>query len=213
MQELDGLLYRFLWNDKIARVKKETVTTQISDGGLKMINIYSFHIAQKAMWVKRLVTNSTSKWSHLFRLMCGTQTDMLDYKLPEVSLSKLQNTKFHHRVLQCWFQIKGRPPDTTQEILKEYICFNKYITIANHTIIPKFLGKNQDINFLKVYNLLGDHDQIGFSPEIKLKLQLNINLLKLNSLINAIPAEWISPYITVITISCCNSKQTQYLCS
>ena len=67
LQELDGLLYGFLWNDKIARVKKETVTAQISEGGLKMINIYSFHIAQKAMWVKRLVIDSTSKWSHLFR--------------------------------------------------------------------------------------------------------------------------------------------------
>ena len=116
--------------------------------------------------------------------------DMLDYKLPAVSLLKLQNTKFHHQVLQCWFRIKGRPPDTTQDILNEYICFNKYITIDNHPIIPEFLGKNQDIKFLKVYNLLGDNDQIGFSPGIKLKLQLNINLLKLNSLINAIPAEW-----------------------
>ena len=43
LQELDGLLYGFLWNDKIARVKKETATAQISEGGLKMININYIH--------------------------------------------------------------------------------------------------------------------------------------------------------------------------
>ena len=96
---------------------------------------------------------------------------MLDYKLPEVSLLKLQNTKFHHQVLQCWFWIKGRPPDTIQEILNEYICFNKYIMIDNHPITPILLGKKQDIKFLKVYNLLGDNEQIGFSQEIKFKVQ------------------------------------------
>ena len=87
--ELDGLLYGFLWNDKTARVKKETVMVEISVGALKMIDIYFFHMVQKAMCVKRLVTNSTSKCGRLFQSMCGIQTGILikasKYKIPPSS--------------------------------------------------------------------------------------------------------------------------------
>ena len=142
------------------------------------------------MWIKGLITKRNSKSGHLFRVMCGIQTSMLDYKLPETSFLQGQNIKFHHQVLKFWFKIKGRPPETAQKTLNEYICYNKYITIDNSPIVPSFFGKRHEIKNLKIYNLLCDNNEIGNSHDLKEKLQLNTNFLKIDSLLNAIPADW-----------------------
>ena len=81
LKEMDKLIFSFLWNNKPARIKRETITASISEGGLKMVDIFTFHSAQKSMWVKRLLANDASKWSHLFRTVCGISKTILGHKL------------------------------------------------------------------------------------------------------------------------------------
>ena len=69
--ELDKLVYSFLWNDKPARIKRETVSAPLNEGGLKMRDIARFHISQKCMWIKRIFLDKIGKWSHLFLTMSG----------------------------------------------------------------------------------------------------------------------------------------------
>ena len=46
LKELDRLIYSFLPNDKPAKIKNETISAPLSEGGLKKIYIFTFHIAQ-----------------------------------------------------------------------------------------------------------------------------------------------------------------------
>ena len=190
LKEVDRLFFSFLWNNKPARIKRDTITASISDGGLKMIDIFTFHTAQKSMWIKKLLSNTNAKWSHLFETMCGISKILLDFKLPNNCLEKYQNSKFHYQVLQCWFQVKSRPPETVNEILNEYICLNRYITVGGECVHPELLGyKDNCINF-KIFNLLNNNNEIGTVDEIYTILQCNTNFLSINSILQAIPKEW-----------------------
>jgi hypothetical protein len=54
--------FSFLWNYKPEKIKRTAVIADYKDGGLKMLDIYSFVSAQKAMWAKRLLRKSNASW-------------------------------------------------------------------------------------------------------------------------------------------------------
>ena len=49
LEKLDKILFKFLWQDKPARVKRQTIIAETCNGGLKMPDVFAFHSAQKAM--------------------------------------------------------------------------------------------------------------------------------------------------------------------
>ena len=54
LNEINKILFSFLWGNKTAKVKKDTIIGNISDGGLKMPDIISVHKTAKISWIKRL---------------------------------------------------------------------------------------------------------------------------------------------------------------
>ena len=59
LEELDKLIFNFLWNNKPPRIKRETIIATVKDGGLRMPDIYAFHIAQKVLGMKNLINKTT----------------------------------------------------------------------------------------------------------------------------------------------------------
>ena len=41
-----------------------------------MINISTFHVAQKSMWI-RIAADNSGKWGHLFQAVCGMNKEIL----------------------------------------------------------------------------------------------------------------------------------------
>ena len=191
LKELDRLIYSFLWNDKPAKIKNETISAPLSEGGLKMINIFTFHIAQKCMWIKRICLDNMGKWGHLFLTMCGITKACLDHKLSANCLDRYQSTKYHNQVLRCWFQIKARPPNSTIEILNEYICY-RYIRIGGGVIQPEYFGKHciEENLSIKIHNLLNSNNNIGTLEEIQSNFNFHLDTFRITALIHAIPREW-----------------------
>ena len=64
LEKLDNILFKFLWLDKPARVRRKTIVAETCNGGLKMPDVFAFHSAQKAMWIKHYLTTS-GKWKEL----------------------------------------------------------------------------------------------------------------------------------------------------
>ena len=75
------MLFNFIWHNKLLRVKKQTIIADICDGGLKMTDVFAFHNAQKAMWIKHYLLNSNAKWKTLFQQLCKLEDYELDHKL------------------------------------------------------------------------------------------------------------------------------------
>ena len=52
--EIDEILFKFLWSNKKPHVKKETIIADTDCGGLKMIHFESIQKAIKLNWIKQL---------------------------------------------------------------------------------------------------------------------------------------------------------------
>ena len=53
LTNINNILFSFLWDNKPDNIKRKKVCQDYSDGGLKMLNIFSFEKALKVNWVKR----------------------------------------------------------------------------------------------------------------------------------------------------------------
>ena len=192
LEKLDKLLFKFLWHDKPARVKRETIIAETCDGGLKMPDVFAFHNAQKAMWIKRYCHNDTGKWKVLFQQLSHLNENEFDHKLSKNDLKC--KSKFHYQVLDCWFQIKSNPPNNVNEILNEYVFLNKYIQIDNKSILPSHLGLQSTASVLdlKINDLLNVNGKFMLPNDLKEKKNWKISILRINSLLSAIPRTWIA---------------------
>ena len=64
LKDLNRLFYNFVWNNKIDRVKRTVAIKPYKQGGLKMIDIFSFINALKITWIRRSIQKE-SKWLSL----------------------------------------------------------------------------------------------------------------------------------------------------
>ena len=66
MKELNTILFKFLWDDKLDKLKREVVTLHTHQGGLNMINIEHFITSLKITWIRRLIQSENSPTKSLF---------------------------------------------------------------------------------------------------------------------------------------------------
>ena len=75
VHEINSILYDFLWDSKGDKIKRtEIINDYDNKGGLKMIDIQSFHASLKTKWVKSyLNTENKGKW-HVFSITTWRDT-------------------------------------------------------------------------------------------------------------------------------------------
>ena len=154
-----------------------------------MVDVYSMHTAAKISWIKRLSTNEDTDWKLLFYKMLSLEKNMLNKKVNLTQIVKKDMSPFHKQVLESWYNFYGTDPNSTEEILNEYILYNKNITIANKSIslslFPNKFGHN-----IKVMHILDQNSKILNKDNLNLSLDTNLTQLSYNSIIRAIPKEW-----------------------
>jgi len=69
--ELNDLFLNFVWNGS-SKISKNVLIKEYSEGGLKMIDIFSFIIALKCSWMRRLITGN-GKWINIIKMTIDTQ--------------------------------------------------------------------------------------------------------------------------------------------
>lgn len=63
--QIEKIIFDFLWNGGKGFIKRSSIIGDISDGGLKMVDVKSLFLSQKLRWVGRY-NNSNSNWKILF---------------------------------------------------------------------------------------------------------------------------------------------------
>ena len=189
LEQLDKVIFNFLWNHKPPRVKRETVIAPIDSGGLKMPEVFAFQEAQKISFIKNLLVED-GKCLNLFLNVCGLKKFMLDHKPAYNDISKSLISKFHQQTLQAWFKIKNKPPENLQNILNEYLFFNNQITINKSHIHPKELGLDIDLINLKIVDLLDSEKKLATAENLRARPEWNTNIINIYSLLDAIPKYW-----------------------
>ena len=138
LNDLNSTLYHFLWNSSNNKIKRDIVTQDYCEGGLKMVDIRFFVDSLKLSWIKRLY-RTTAKW----QIICETYADihMLSTCGNEYirdCYNKCKN-KFWKDVFKAWmgFNEKVRMKIKGKNIWNTPIWFNKDLVIGKKSIFYK----------------------------------------------------------------------------
>ena len=110
LEEINTLFFNFLWNGKGDKIKRNTMISDYSEGGLRMINLISFNKALKSAWVKKYLDPENHGKSKLFldwqlQHYCGPF--VFRGNLNRYDLSKFINSTdaFITEISQLWSEI------------------------------------------------------------------------------------------------------------
>ena len=54
LKRINDTLFKFIWQNKPDKLKRDLITQEYQDGGIKMINITNCIAALKATWIRRV---------------------------------------------------------------------------------------------------------------------------------------------------------------
>ena len=221
-QELDRMLYAFLWDNKPSKISRQTLCSAYDEGGLNMIDLYSFIASMKISWIKRvsLYENTTAK---MFRATFISPSDMqkMGGNLVDTLVHRNQNPFWkdvfkHYKYFyqkctptnaaefgaECIHYnaniMRGRYIIHTQSLIQNNILYVKDISNANNGHIlsfEEFRNKypNTGTNFL-TYNGI---KSAVMSYRLKLKVEVS----------GAVPVEKPKAWATLLK---CNNSKTVY---
>jgi hypothetical protein len=61
-KEIENNCFKFIWDGKPDKVKRNTMIGNFEMGGLNMIDIESYFASQTASWVSRFVSGEMNNW-------------------------------------------------------------------------------------------------------------------------------------------------------
>ena len=69
ISEINNIFYSFLWNNKSDKIKRTVLISNYDNGGLKMVDLYSFNKSLKTTWIRKyLDTSNHGKWKEFVEL-------------------------------------------------------------------------------------------------------------------------------------------------
>ena len=191
VKRIEKMMYNFLWDGKPEKIKRETLTNDYKNGGLKMIDIDMFIKSLKVSWIKRIV-NSEEK-GILNKIYLQTLQPFGRKLLFECSFSEndiktfVQNNPFLNDIFTAWCKYNSKNAILCYR--NEIIWNNSLITSDNKTITyTNWL--NNGIKFIKD---LYDDEGKKFYSFGRLKDLYNLpsgDFLKYFTLLNSIPNTW-----------------------
>lgn len=192
-------IYKFIWNGKVDKVKRNTLIAKYDKGGLKMLDIKSYFYTLKIKWIRRLFEASTENWTLLPKFYLNKYgKNFLIFKMDlgiEYTRSmgfEQQLPDFYLQILKIWIQFRG----VETEMPKNYLNIRKQIIWGNKKILFKKKPLMM-INWIKcdliyINDILDENGNITENFILsKLKLKQNW-ISELAILRQAIPKEWIN---------------------
>ena len=187
IKEINSTLFKFLWDNKPDKIKREQATLPTSIGGLNMINIEDFIKALKITWIRRLVKSQNSPIKTLFESTITSIEKLFNfgYQFIETKIKKIRN-QFWQDTLSSWvYMCKNIQPKNYTDLYTLPIWYNPLLSDY-----PLFLPElyNNGINLIG--DLLTDTGHIITQNELLNKTKLTtvnpLHYLRLKSVIQSL---------------------------
>ena len=68
--KINAIIYNFIWGGKTDKVRRQIITQEYQDGGLKMLDFNHMIKSAKIKWIKRYFDGNDNDWKVLFELAC-----------------------------------------------------------------------------------------------------------------------------------------------
>ena len=190
IKALETIQTSFLWNNSNPKIKHKTLCKRYENGGLKNVDIRNKVNSLQSSWVKKLYDDCFHEWK-IIPLYQLNKTFGPSFKFhsnlsfKKSSLKKL--LPFYRHMLNSWSQSLSGSPETSSQILSQFLWFNKYIKIEGTVIhFPKF--SNKGINFL---SQLFENGRIISWINLKDRYELPSNMyFRRAQLKHVIPPKW-----------------------
>jgi exonuclease III len=184
LNELQKLLFLFLWNGKQDRIKRQSTYQTYENGGLKMINVKDHLTSLKINWLKRILS-SDGKISRILNSLC-----------PAVKVMKERGGEFANILMQrvpnpYWFDVFKHykkfydkiNPTSFKDFLSECLHYNAHICQDKRV----FYKKNWiDNGVVFVGQLFGPNSFLTYNEFVKKYPNVLTNFLIYEGLIRSI---------------------------
>ena len=150
IEELKEIQKKFLWGDKKAKIKHDTLCNDYKDGGLKNVDIIHKINALKCSWIQRLYNDNFHEWKIIplryINLYLGKNFKF--HSSLEIPVNILDNfPSCYKNIIHCWIKYFSNSPNTPSAIASQYLWFNSNIKIDKKVVFYKEFSDNQ-VNFL-----------------------------------------------------------------
>ena len=188
IKEIDQIFFDFIWPNKKHHVKKKVLIQSIEDGGLKMPDIETTIKAIKLTWIKRLITknNNYTKIANANSHIDNFNT-FFDGNM-KVEHMLIRPSPFYEQLIEYWHEIRDLEQPNCNQLLNEPLWLNHNILIGNKPAQQKE-WEDKGINILN--DILNENGSFKTCNHLQLEYNLNIDIMKYNSLITAIPKGWL----------------------
>ena len=182
IQEINKLIFNFIWAGKPPKIKRNTIIGKKKDGGLKMCDFKIMEKALKIAWIDRIQDESQASWKIIpnqffhkngglaFLTKCNFATSTLDLddKLPI----------FYKKVLDYWCEFKISTGSDSKSNPKNEIVWNNRKILAGKK--PVFYQTWYDAGITKISDILNQNQDFSKWHEFAiLYLHMTHNALRL----------------------------------
>jgi hypothetical protein len=190
MNNINDIAYKFLWSGKKDKIKRLTMIADYSNGGLKMLDLKSFIIAQRIMWIKRLARSTRASWKAFPEYIMNALAGLDTFNTQINTKSNVHNvTPFYWTIIKSWNILKKIDMNTIDpyEIRKQWLWSNQFIKINKLEVSWK-IWHEKGINI--IHDIIDINGNFKTIDNLRLVYGLKCDFLKYNSLKDAIPKVW-----------------------
>lgn len=131
MSRFRKLVYHFLWNSKIETVSRQTLSGQVKEGGLGIIDFTCKSKALKVSYVFDTVTRADTKDFYLLKYFIGSQLARLRQEWSPLrdnsGPSALTPINFYEHCLKCITDLESRVNDKNNFKYNSKSCYLKFL--------------------------------------------------------------------------------------
>lgn len=189
IEEINSLLFNFLWNGKGDKIKRDVMISEYEHGGLKMIDVRLFTKALKASWVKKyLDSENLAKWK-LFvdsqlQIFGGDMFFKANLHKKDLELFFRLSDPFLQEIMQVWSEISYVGSiSSNKHLLSQSLWLNSLIRVGNKPIYYKTWYLQ---GILKVNDLMENGTRFLSFTEFKRRYNIKPSFLSFYGLISAI---------------------------
>ena len=168
--EVNDICFKFIWNFKPDKVKRNTLIGPIEKGGLNMVDFTMIDKSLKAAWVKRLYEAGDTKWCSLFSLATsqygGSFLLECNFNAPDLNFASYVPS-FYKEILTVWQELHSKDPSSAKEYENEIIWNNRFIKIDGKSVFyPSWHRKG----IIKICHLLNENRKFLSRSEFQHKI-------------------------------------------
>ena len=190
---LERILFQFLWNNKVERIRRTTLFLPLNEGGIKMPHLPSFNYSIKLSWLKRLLqTENTQAWKSLFLCNMPLKDDVFwKCNLSKDDLGIFAGTmtsEFWKEVLEAFCIFNFKADLTDYDVKTQVIWFNSFIKVQDKVV---FFKDCYEAGIIFISDILNDDGLLMTYEQLKTKFNhLRLSRLAYYGLVSAIPRIW-----------------------